>query len=69
MTKGRTSSASYSNAIEVIELQGPIDLSKVFITEIEYLIIIIDAAIDHGKASDSNCYDFRKLKLIFISGC
>ena len=67
MTKNRTTGKSYSEAIGVVQLQGSVNLMKFFLSNAQYAMIMVDAAIDQGQVSAGNCYARESIKMKFTA--
>ena len=63
----RTAYASLSNSIGVIQMQNSITLMKLILTQAEFNLILMDAAISQSKFSVGNCYAAGEIKVTFTA--
>ena len=53
----RTAYASLSNSIGLLQMQNSVVFMKLFLTQAEFNLILMDAAISQSKLSLGNCYE------------
>ena len=63
----RTAYASLSNSIGVLQMQNSITLMKLILTQAEFNLILMDAAISQSKFSVGNCYAAGEIKVTFTA--
>jgi len=63
----RTAYASLSNSIGVLQMQNSVVFMKKFLTQAEFNLILMDAAISQSKISVGNCYAAGEKELTFTA--
>ena len=63
----RTAYASLSNSIGVLQMQNSVVFIKLFLTQAEFNLILMDAAISQSKISVGNCYAAGEIEITFTA--
>ena len=66
-SSSRTAYASLDNSLGLVQVQNSVVFMKLFLTQAEFNLILMDAAISQSKFSVGNCYAAGEIKITFTA--